>query len=216
MWQEWNSKINLLTKWTFNGHVSPRMIIMSITFLHDQLYVDLLVIEPPWDLHPAAVHPCIRPLSVDDGQGHVSICQPAQQLVPGGLPVTHSPFLKGEDGLGAFGYGHLITSPTEMQEIDALSLGVIPTGQSHIVSVEASDFKGAGRHCERHQGLNWTRLRCNSAMSRPQMHPPSCTHTPSLLHSQALHKYKQIQKQRISTHPGSGLRRKNNKDHTRI
>lgn len=89
------------------------MIFMSITFLHDKVYVGLMVIEPPWDLHPAAVHPSISPLSVHDGQGHVSVCQPSQQLVPGGLPITHSPFLEGENGLGAFGYGHLILSPTE-------------------------------------------------------------------------------------------------------
>lgn len=114
---------------------------MSITFLHDQVYVDFIVVEPPWDLDPAAVHPSITPLSVQDGQGHISVCHPAQQLVPGGLPEKHSPIHGGEDGVGAFGHGHLPLSPTETQ--DAVSLGVIPTGQSHIVPKEANDFEGA-------------------------------------------------------------------------
>lgn len=118
---------------------------MSITFLHDQVCVDLFVIEPPWDLQPAAVHAGIAPLSVQDGQRHVSVCHPAQQLVPGGLPEEHSPVLRGEDGVGAFGRGHESSSPTEAQ--DAVSPGVIPAGQSDIAPDEANDFGGAGRHC---------------------------------------------------------------------
>lgn len=64
---------------------------MSITFLHDQVCVDFKVIEPPWDLDPAAVHTSISPLSVQDGEGHISVCHPAWQLVPGGLPELYSP-----------------------------------------------------------------------------------------------------------------------------
>ena len=72
------------------------------TFLHDQVCVDFMVIEPPGDLDPAAIHPPVAPLSVQDGQGNVSLRLPAQQLVPGRLSEVHSPVLGREDSVGAF------------------------------------------------------------------------------------------------------------------
>lgn len=105
------------------------------------MYVEFVVIEPSWDLHSAAVRASIPPLSVDDGQGHVSVRHPPPQLVPGGLPVEHGPVLGGQDGVGTFGHGHLPPSPAET--LDAVSLGVIAAGQSHIVPEATEDSDGA-------------------------------------------------------------------------
>lgn len=117
---------------------------MIITFLHDQVCVDLIVVEPPWDLDPAAVHTSITPLSIQDGQGHISSCLP-QQLVSGGLPDLYNPILGGEDGVEAFGHGHYVSSPAETH--NTLSLGAIFTRQGDILPNEASDTHGAGAHC---------------------------------------------------------------------
>lgn len=62
-------------------------------FLHVQVYVDLQVIEPAWDLDPAAVHTSIALLSVKNSQRHIPVCHTAQQLEPGGLSQTHLPIL---------------------------------------------------------------------------------------------------------------------------
>lgn len=126
-------------------------IFTSVTFHHAQVYVELVVIEPSWDLHSAAVRASISPLSVNDGQGHVSVRHPSPQQVPGGLPVEHGPVLGGQDGVGTFGHGHLPPSPAET--LDAVSLGVIAAGQSHIVTEATEDFDGAWRHCG---GKRWT------------------------------------------------------------
>lgn len=115
----------------------------NVTFSHDQLNVDFEVIEPARDFHPAAKNPGIVPLSVDDGQGRVSVGRPAQQLEPGRAPEDRRSVLGGEDGVRASGHGHRASSPAELQNAVAF---VILAGQSHIVSVEAKDFDGAGGH----------------------------------------------------------------------
>ena len=112
------------------------VLLRGLTLLNEQLDVDLVVIEPARDLHPAAVLPTITPPSVQDGEGHVSVSHPAQQLVPGRLQEQHGP-VRRENGAGTFGAGHFRPSPTEWQ--GAVSLGVVPAGQRHVVPIPASD-----------------------------------------------------------------------------
>lgn len=112
-------------------------LIWFLTFLHDQSYVDFVVIEPAWDLHPTAVLPAVAPLSVQDGEGHISISHRAQQPVPGRLRGRHGSVRPGEDGAGAFGRGYLRPSPTEVQ--GAVSPGVIPAGKGDVVPIPAGD-----------------------------------------------------------------------------
>lgn len=118
---------------------------MKRTFLDDQMCVELEVVEPSWDLDPAAVHPGVAPLGVNDGQGHVSFCDPAQQLVPQRLLDNHNPIRGGEDGVGAFGSGHLPFPPADAQH--AVNVCVVPTGQSDIAAKDATDGGGALAHC---------------------------------------------------------------------
>lgn len=152
----------------------------SVTFHHAQVYVEFVVIEPSWDLHSAAVYAGISPLSVNDGQGHVSVRHPPLQLVPGGLPVDHGPILGGQDGVGTFGHGHLPPSPAET--LDAVSLGVIAAGQSHIVPEATEDFDGAWRHCG---GERWTSFKNRMTQSavvflKNKVH--KCSHPPAQKH----------------------------------
>lgn len=120
------------------------------TFLHTKAYVDLVVIEPSWDLHPAAISASIPPLSVQDGQGHVSVRQPPMQLVPIALPVGHPAVLGGQDCVATFGHGHLPSSPAEARA--AACPGVVATGQSHIVPDLTEDFEGGGGRCGDNDG----------------------------------------------------------------
>lgn len=115
------------------------------TFLNEQVCVELIVIEPPWDLDPAAVGASIAPLSIQDGQGRVSSRLPPQ-LVLGGLPELYSAILWGEDGVGAFESGHRTSSPAEAQ--NSPSLGVVLTEQGDVVPNETGDADGAGALCE--------------------------------------------------------------------
>ena len=177
---------------------------MSFTFLHEQVCVELQVIEPSWDLDPAAVHTGITPLSVQDGQRHVSARHPAPELEPGGLHGQHNP-IRGEDGSGALGIGHHALPPTETQ--DAVSLGVIPTGQSHIVPNEASDFNGAGRHCGGQQRINLDDT-MQIAFVINKCEACDCIHTCKHTHSITLTPTGRLEiqensKARVSTHLGS-------------
>lgn len=116
--------------------------LVSITFFHGQVYVDLLVVEPARNLHPAAINPRICFLSFNDGQGNVTLHDLAQQLVPGGLSESHIPIIRQEDCVATFGSGHLPVSPAETE--DSVSLDIITAGQSDILANVASDCNGAG------------------------------------------------------------------------
>lgn len=72
------------------------------------------------------------------------------QLVPGALPVGHPAVLGGQDGVSAFGHGHLPSSPAEARA--AAGLGVIATWQSHIVPNLTEDFEGGGGRCGDNHG----------------------------------------------------------------
>lgn len=116
------------------------MISHGFTVYYIQVYVDFLVIKHAGELHSAAVHTSITPLSVQDGQGDVTLCDPSQQLVPGGLPEDHIAVLGCEDFVGALEQWHLPMSPAETH--DSFSLSIICAGQSHILSSQTSDVAG--------------------------------------------------------------------------
>lgn len=144
---------------------------MSVTFFYDQFNVDLMVIKPPRNLNPAAIYPSIFRLSIEDGQRQISICHLAQQLVPGGPSVRHSLTGGGKDGVGTFGRGHPVFSPTKTQ--DSMGFGVIPTCQRDIVPNEANDSVAEG-HCEG-AAIDDTDYICN-----PDLKPTTApTHTPT-------------------------------------
>lgn len=85
-----------------------------------------------------------------NGQGHVSIRQLLLQLVPGALPVGQPAILGGQDGVRAFGPGHLPSSPAEARAEEGP--GAVATGQSHIVPDLTEDFEGGGGRCGDNHG----------------------------------------------------------------
>lgn len=82
---------------------------------------------------------------MEEGQGHISLAHQAQELVPTGSPVIHSPIPGRKDGVGAFGCGYFSSPPANLQH--AMSLCVVSAGQGDIVPSYANRDGGALAHC---------------------------------------------------------------------
>lgn len=126
------------------------------TFLHSQIYVDFIVVEHPRYLDPAAVHASVARSSIQNCQGHVSITEVPQELVPGLTDEAHHPIFRVDDPVWAFKSGDLSSTPTEAQE--TMSLGTVGTGHRDIVPYMTTDFESVGANCI---GRHWiTALKC--------------------------------------------------------
>lgn len=105
----------------------------ALTFLYHNLVVNQLVIEPPWDLHTAAIDPRVCFPGIQDGQGHVPSVQVPSQLVPAAVLLCHPPAICPDNGPGALWVGAPLLTPAH--GCDAISIpDTVVTGHSDILT----------------------------------------------------------------------------------
>lgn len=105
----------------------------ALTFRYHNLVINQLIVEPPRDLHTAAINPRVCFPGVHDRQGHVPRVQVPFQLVPTAVLLCHPPAICPDNGPGTFGIGAPV--PTPAHGCDANSVpDTVAAGHSDILT----------------------------------------------------------------------------------
>lgn len=128
----------------FTTIVLTRESTSALTFLYHNPVITRLVIEPPGDLHAAAVYPTVCFLGVHDREGHVALGEVPFQHIPAVVPLCHLPSICPDNGPITFWNRAAVTTPAHRCNV-LYPINSVRAGHSDILANPS--FHKWSRYC---------------------------------------------------------------------